>query len=88
MQFTNDIDAVFDNAQPYITNVKSEYMYMGSDDTHDFFKHMDTRKYERAPKKEEHHDCWDYPSFYEHYEDDHRFHGYECSICGELLQTG
>ena len=43
MQFTNDIDAVFDNAQPYITNVKSEYMYMGSDDTHDFFKHMDTR---------------------------------------------
>ena len=46
----DDINAVFDNAESYIVNVKSEYMYMYSDDTHDFFKHIDTRKYQQAPK--------------------------------------
>ena len=46
----DNVDAVFDNAEPYIDNVKSEYMYMYSDDTHDFFKHIDTRKYQQAPK--------------------------------------
>ena len=28
------------------------------------------------------------PQYYEFYEDGHRYHGYECGICGELLQTG
>jgi len=34
------------------------------------------------------HDCWKYPKYYEFLEDGHRYHGYECGICGELLQTG
>ena len=28
MQYNDDINAVFDNAEMYIDNVKSEYMYM------------------------------------------------------------
>ena len=50
MQYNDDTNAVFDNAEMYIDNVKSEYMYMYSDDTHDFFKHIDTRKYQKAIK--------------------------------------
>jgi len=36
------------------------------------------------------HDCWDYPKYYEFFVegDIHRYHGYECEICGKLLQTG
>jgi len=34
------------------------------------------------------HDCWDNAQPYEFEEDGHRFHGWECGICGELLQTG
>jgi len=38
----------------------------------------------------EYHDCWDYPMYYEFFVegDTHRYHGYECEICGKLLQTG
>ena len=50
MQYNDDIEAVFNNAESYISNVKSEFMYMYSNDTHDFFKHVDTRKYQQAPK--------------------------------------
>ena len=46
----DDTSAVFDNAEPHIANVKSEYMYMYSSDTHDFFKHIDTRQYKLAPR--------------------------------------
>ena len=28
------------------------------------------------------------PEYYEFYEDGHRYHGYECGVCGKLLQTG
>ena len=28
------------------------------------------------------------PQYYEFYEDGHRYHGYECGVCGKLLQTG
>ena len=36
------------------------------------------------------HDCWEYPKYYEFFieGDSHRYHGYECEICGKLLQTG
>ena len=34
------------------------------------------------------HDCWENAQPYEFEEDGHRFHGWECGICGELLQTG
>ena len=34
----------------------------------------------------EENDCT--PQYYEFYEDDHRYHGYECGVCGKLLQTG
>jgi hypothetical protein len=50
LEFNDDINAVFDNAERHIANVKAEYMYMYSDDTHDFFKHIDSRKYQQAPK--------------------------------------
>jgi len=48
--YNADTNAVFNNAEQYIDNVKSDYMYMYSDDTCDFFKHIDTRKYQHAPK--------------------------------------
>jgi|TARA_R110000787_G_scaffold159729_1_gene273435 hypothetical protein len=49
--YESDIEKVFNSAEKYIKNVKDEYMYMYSDCIHDFFKHIDTRKYEQAPKK-------------------------------------
>ncbi len=36
----------------------------------------------------EEHDCWENAQPYEFKEEGHRFHGWECGICGELLQTG
>ena len=36
----------------------------------------------------ENHDCWDNAQPYEFEEDGHRFHGWECGICGEFLQSG
>ena len=50
MTYNEDINAVFDNAEAYIVNVKNEYMYMYSNATHDVFKHIDTRKSQQAPK--------------------------------------
>ena len=49
--YESDIEKVFNSAEKYIKNVKDEYMYMYSDSIHDFFKHIDTRKYQQAPKK-------------------------------------
>ena len=34
------------------------------------------------------HDCWENAQPYEFEEDGHRFHGWECGICGEFLQSG
>ena len=34
------------------------------------------------------HNCWDFADYYEFEEEGHRFHGWECGMCGELLQTG
>ena len=38
------------------------------------------------------HDCWDYSTYYEFYDNyegkRHRFHGYECSLCGNHLECG
>ena len=36
----------------------------------------------------EEHDCEENAVYYEFIEDNHRYHGYECGICGKLLQTG
>ena len=33
-------------------------------------------------------DCYDHAVPYEFYENGHRYHGWECGKCGELLQTG
>ena len=33
-------------------------------------------------------DCWENAQPYEFEEDGHRFHGWECGICGEFLQSG
>ena len=32
--------------------------------------------------------CEGNEEYYEFYQDGHRYHGYECGICGKLLQTG
>lgn len=37
----------------------------------------------RAP-----HDCWQHAVPYEFHEGGRRYHGWECGVCGELLQTG
>ena len=37
---------------------------------------------------DEDHDCWDNAQPYEFEEHGRRYHGWECGICGELLQTG
>lgn len=39
-------------------------------------------------KEECEHDCHDNAQYYEFTEDNQRYHGWECSKCGELLQTG
>ena len=36
----------------------------------------------------EDHDCWDNAQPYEFEEHGRRYHGWECGICGKLLQTG
>ena len=37
----------------------------------------------------EENDCTpEYYEFYERYIKGHRYHGYECGVCGKLLQTG
>ena len=39
-------------------------------------------------EQQEEHDCDDNAIYYEFVEDGHRYHGYECGICGEHLQSG
>ena len=39
-------------------------------------------------KEECEHDCHDNAQYYEFTEDNQTYHGWECSKCGELLQTG
>ena len=39
-------------------------------------------------EQQEEHSCDDNAIYYEFTEDGHRYHGYECGICGKLLQTG
>ena len=39
-------------------------------------------------EQQEEHSCDDNAIYYEFIEDGHRYHGYECGICGKLLQTG
>ena len=39
-------------------------------------------------EQQEEHSCDDNAIYYEFVEDGHRYHGYECGICGKLLQTG
>jgi len=34
------------------------------------------------------HDCSETPEFYEFWEDGRRYHGWDCSICGDLIHTG
>ena len=34
------------------------------------------------------HDCGENPEFYEFWEDGQRYHGWDCSICGDLIHTG
>ena len=34
------------------------------------------------------HDCSDHPKPYEFWEGDCRYHGWECSLCGDLIHTG
>jgi hypothetical protein len=50
LKYNADTNSVFNNAEQYIDNVKSDYMYMYSDDTSDFFKRIDSKKYQHAPK--------------------------------------
>jgi len=45
-----DIELVFNNAERFVSNVKEEYMYMYTDNRHDFFKHVETRNYTKVPK--------------------------------------
>ena len=44
-------------------------------------------QFEECPLTDDH-DCWDNAQPYEFEEDGHRFHGWECGICGEFLQSG
>ena len=48
-QYARDVDDLFDNAEPYIADVKRDYMYMYSDVNCDYFKHKDTKEYQHAP---------------------------------------
>jgi len=43
---------------------------------------------DKGSLQEYQHDCYDNAQYYEFTEDNRRYHGWECSKCGELLQTG
>ena len=44
---------------------------------------------ERQEKiKRKGHDCDESPEPYEFWKDGRRYHGWDCSICGELIHTG
>ena len=43
---------------------------------------------EEIKQKYHEHNCWDFADYYEFEEEGHRYHGWECGVCGELLQTG
>ena len=45
------------------------------------------KDFEECPLTDDH-DCWENAQPYEFEEDGHRFHGWECGICGEFLQSG
>lgn len=45
-------EAVFDNAEKYISDVKTNWMYMGTFSGMDEFKHSDTREVKRVPVEE------------------------------------
>ena len=47
-----------------------------------------TERQKRGYDNMDHHDCWENAQPYEFEEEGHRFHGWECGMCGELLQTG
>lgn len=51
---------------------------------------MEKRKQDmkKELKEECEHDCHDNAQYYEFTEDNQTYHGWECSKCGELLQTG
>ena len=52
------------------------------------FKDFEESSLTRWSCKSDDHDCWDNAQTYEFEEEGHRFHGWECGICGKLLQTG
>tara|TARA_E500000178_G_C17030155_1_gene760162 strand:+ start:218 stop:361 length:144 start_codon:yes stop_codon:yes gene_type:complete len=41
-----------------------------------------------TPHTHDDHDCFDHAEYYEEYDGDHRYHGWTCSKCGALIQTG
>ena len=43
---------------------------------------------DKGTLKEYRHDCYDHVQQYDMTVDGERYHGWECSKCGELLQTG
>mgnify|MGYP003309136743 FL=1 len=53
---------------------------------------LDVEQLEKLPTpiklKVEEHDCFEHAIPYEFYADGRRYHGYDCGLCGELLQTG
>ena len=53
---------------------------------------LDVEQMEKLPTpiklEVEEHDCFEHAVPYEFYADGRRYHGYDCGLCGELLQTG
>lgn len=47
--FYTNIPAVFDHAERYVPSVKTECMYMYSNEGRDYFKNKITRKYVNVP---------------------------------------
>ena len=54
--------------------------------TQDRWCSMDKELFEHDDHECDH--CEGNEEYYEFYEDGHRYHGYECGVCGKLLQTG
>lgn len=54
----------------------------GKEKLNELFDHMVDRD------KEEECNCSDNAVYYEFDEDGHRYHGYECGVCGKHLQSG
>ncbi len=70
----------------YRMNENGDWVEMTAEEVRASFDKGDREREEKAKKKG--HYCDENPQYYEFWEDGRSYHGWECSICDELIHTG